>query len=273
MICFAVSLRSPESTLDWKTVEKNFNNTLHSLFNQTCGDFEVYVGCNEMPGLYEDYGSRLHILTDPSLGIPKNHNECSRDRAWKLLMCGVQIKKDLPRLTNGDPEKGVYVMLVDADDYVSGKLAGYCHDNPDANGFKSKRAYSWMQGSKKLLLTPYFGGTMNVMKLYPDDFPDEMPPSETSLTYDMSIQLQKYPMKWIDCEIEGKFRDMGRAFSVLPFPSTIYVLGTGNNISLTLKEKAASKKRFHPIGFLRKIYPFDKRFLSEKIKKEFGMQP
>ena len=63
MVCFTIALRNPKSTNKWESVLKDFNNTLHSIFAQTCEDFRVYVGCSEIPELFEKYDDRLHFVT------------------------------------------------------------------------------------------------------------------------------------------------------------------------------------------------------------------
>ena len=121
--------------------------------------------------------------------------------------------------------------------------------------------------------TPYFGGTMNIMKMYPDDLPDELPDSSLCFSKETAMQLtNRYPIRWYDIEVERKFAELGKPLSELPFKSTIYVLGTGANISSNDPANAhKTHNRFHPIAFLRKINPFDKRYLSRKIKEELGM--
>lgn len=152
-------------------------------------------------------------------------------------------------------------------------IAKYVQEHPDAHGFKAKTGYRWIQGKPIMEITPYFGGTMNIMKMYPEDLPDELPDSRLCFTKEMSMKLTKrYPIRWYDIEVERKFAELGKPLSRLPFRSTIYVLGTGANISSIDPSNAKrSFRRFHPIAFLRKINPFTKKYLSKRIKKEFGM--
>lgn len=98
MICFTIALRSKESTNQWDKVLRNFNNTLHSVFNQTCSDFRVYVGCNEIPELFDNYDDRLRFVT-VDLPVPKTWEEGCRDRSWKLLSCAREIRKDIAELS------------------------------------------------------------------------------------------------------------------------------------------------------------------------------
>ena len=274
MICFTIALRSKYSTNQWDRVLTDFNNTLHSIFNQTCDDFRVYVGCNEKPDLFEEYDDRLHFVT-VDLPIPKTWEEGCRDRSWKLLACAKQIKLDFfsTEQASSCSQDGVFVFPVDADDFVNRKITAWCKAHPEANGFKSKTGYRWVKGTSIMQITPYFGGTMNIMKMYPEDLPDMLPDSRLSFTKEMSMQLTKrYPIRWYDIEVERKFAELGKPLSHLPFRSTIYVLGTGANISSNDPANAPKEKdRFHPIAFLRKINPFDKRYLSKHVKEEFGM--
>ena len=270
MICFAVALRSRHSTKQWDKVLTDFNNTLHSIFNQTCDEFRVYVGCNEIPNLFEEYDDRLRFVT-VDLPVPKSWEEGCRDRSWKLLACAKQIKEDYAELCV--PNGGVFVFPVDADDFVNRNIAKYVQEHSEAHGFKSKDGYRWIKGNRYMTVTPYFGGTMNIMKMYPEDLPDELPDSILCFTKEMAMQLTKrYPIRWYDIEVEKKFADLGKPLSRLPFRSTVYVLGTGANISSNDPANASRNDcRFHPIAFLRKINPFDKKLLSKKIKEEFGM--
>lgn len=273
MICFTIALRSPLNTNNWEGVLADFNSTLRSVFNQTCDEFRVYVGCNEIPQLEEEYDDRLIFVT-ADLPLPRNWTECCRDRSWKLLMCAQKIKQDFfSDPSSPTAQRGVFVFPLDADDLVSCRIARWCHDHPDANGFKSPTGYRWVKGQRHVLVTPYYGGTMNIMKLYADDLPDEIPDHSLCHTTEISIAMSKrYPIRWIDHQVADKFAALGRPFEKLPFRSTVYVLGTGANISND--DPALNKpdtKRFHPVAFLRKINPLDKRPLG-LIKKEFAMK-
>lgn len=270
MICFVIALRSKQSTNQWEKVLKNFNNTLYSIFNQTHPDFEVYVGCNEVPKLDKEYDERLHFIT-ANLPIPNTWEEKCRDRSWKLCLCAKQIRNDYYEwLNNGH---GIFIFPVDADDYVNCHLAEYAKKHSDVNGFKSANGYKWVQNSPWMEITPYFGGSMNVMKMYKDDLPKELP--DQSLCFDKSIAIiltNRYPIRWYDIEVESKFKEMGRPLERLPFKSTVYVLGTGVNISNNDPNNLNKKRKFHPVAFLRKINPFTHKLVTAKLKREFGIR-
>ncbi|MBE5798415.1 MAG: hypothetical protein E7321_00485 [Clostridiales bacterium] len=270
MICFTIALRGKASTNHWDDVVRDFNNTLHSIFNQTCDEFHVFVGCNEIPELWEKYDrNRLHFI-EVNTPVPKTWQEKCRDRSWKLLNCAKAIRDRFGELS---VQGGVFVFPVDADDYVNCHIAAYVKAHPEANGFKSKSGYKWIKNRKIMVITPYYGGSMNIMKMYLDELPEGLP--DISLCFDEKTSAElgaKYPIKWFDIEVEGKFAALGRRLDRLPFRSTIYVLGTGENISeKDPKNKRVDKKRIQPVAFLRRINPFDKKLLTARIKREFGI--
>ena len=269
MLYFTIALRSRESTNKWDSVVSDFEDTLCSIFNQTCDDFEVYVGCNDIPVLKAPFNHRLHFVCVHT-PKPKDWLDGCRDRAWKQLACCAQIKKDLgPHL----PNDGVFVFPVDADDFVNNKCAAYVKEHPGANGFKSEKSYRWNKGTRRMEISPYFGGTMNIMKLKPDELPDELP--DISLCYDKPtcVQLnEKYPVRWDDIAVEGKMAQLGRPLEKLPFRSTIYVLSTGANLSCNDPRNGAARYKIHWGVLLKKINVFNWKRMDRKIRQEFGIR-
>lgn len=83
---------------------------------------------------------------------------------------------------------------------------------------------------------------------------------------------ERYPIRWYDIEVERKFADRGRALEQLPFRSTVYVIGTGTNISDNDPSKNNVKKDFSVKRIIRKLNPITHKRITPKIKKEFGMK-
>ncbi len=223
-----------------------------------------------MPKLNEDYGERL-VMIPCNTHTPKERIEKLRDRGWKLSACANAIYNDYDALSFDSG--GVFVFPVDADDLVNNRIVEYANSHYEANGFKSKKAYRHVRGNKYLEITPYYGGTMNVMKLFKDDLIAEMPDSSLCFDYSTACILHRSPVRWTDYEVEQQFAELGRPLSYFPFYSTIYVVGTGDNLSDSDPDnKKNSKKRFHPIAFLRSINPFTKQRITKKIINEFGIK-
>lgn len=270
MVCFTIALRSKESTNHWDKVLCDFNNTLCSIFNQTSDEFRVYVGCNEIPKLDKPFDERLRFIT-ANLPVPKTWEECCRDRSWKLLLCAQEIKKELHSISVSGG--GTFVFPVDADDFVNCHIAEYVYNHPEANGFKSKKSYRWVKGQRYMTITPYYGGTMNIIKMFEDDLPSELPDQRLCFDKDTAMALTaRYPIRWYDIEVAGKYAQLGKPFTQLPFRSTIYVVGTGENISAQdPANQRKSARKYHPVAFLRKISPFNKKLITQKIIKEFNL--
>lgn len=270
MICFCIALRSKKSTRNWDKVVENFNNTLRSIYNQTNSEFQVFVGCNEVPELCSKYDERLHFIIT-NTPVPKSWEEGCRDRSWKLLICANEIKKNLDRFSV-EGKRGCFIFPVDADDYVNCNIAQYCVDHPNSNGFKSKNSYKWIKGEKYATITKYYGGTMNIMKMFDDDLPSTIPDISLCFDKEMAKKLTKrYPIRWYDIQVEEKFAEIGRPLERLPFRSTVYVLGTGMNISDNDPANKKSCDGFHLIAFLRKINPFNKKLITKKFRKTYGI--
>lgn len=270
MVCFIIALMNKAVAKDWEKVEVNFNNTLHSIFNQTDDDFRVYVGYTDMPRLFDTYDERL-VMIHCNTHTPKERIEKLRDRGWKLSACANAIYNDIEQISFDDG--GVFVFPVDADDLVNRKVAEYANTHPMSNGFKSRKSYRHVKGNRYLDITPWFGGTMNIMKLYKDDLVAEMPDVSLCFDFETACELQKCPVRWTDYQVEQQFAELGRPFSRLPFASTIYLVGTGDNLSDSdPRNMSTGKKRFHPVAWMRKVSPFNKQFITGKIKKDFGIQ-
>lgn len=114
---------------------------------------------------------------------------------------------------------------------------------------------------------------MNIMKLYSDDFPHELPAESFAFDKEMCGKLNElYPVRWNDHEVYEKFKKMNRPFEYLPFRSTIYVLGTNENISSHDPANSNKSDRIHFGVLLRKLNPFNKRIITKSIKREFNIK-
>ena len=121
MIVFAIPLRSKGSSKNWEGVVHNFNATIKSIFNQSGSkNFRVIVACNEIPELYGKYDERLEFIS-LNMPTPNSWIEKARDKGWKLTEIAVRIRQILEKTDN--PENGIYVMPVDADDLLNNKIA------------------------------------------------------------------------------------------------------------------------------------------------------
>lgn len=276
MIIFAIPLRSKETSNDWEGCLRRFENTLQSIFNQNDDEFKVLVACNEIPKMNKKYDERLEfIITD--IPTPKKWLEMAIDKGWKLTAIAVRIRELLLKQEN--PQNGIYVMLVDADDLLNRNIAKYVKEHPNENGFVSKDGYVHYKGNNYLNIYKdmhTYCGSCNIIKMYLDDLPNGYPVSE-KLCHDIEIAKilnKRYPIRFDHNIVVDKYKNDGKPFSLLPFRSTIYIKDTGDNISdIYVKENNLNIRdnRFHPIAFLRSINIFTKKRISKKIRTDFAI--
>lgn len=279
MIVYAVPFRASETTNNWDACVKRLDRTLQSIFNpRNNAPFKCIIACNHIPeSLKSKYDDRLEWI-ELQMPIPQSWIEMARDKFWKLLVIAVHIRALLEQQEN--PEAGIYVMPVDADDLLNYRIAAYCAAHPDEHGFVSKDGYVWQEGSSVLRIYPQmhtYCGSCNIIKMYRDDLP-ECIPFPIDLCHDgrtAGILNSRYPIRYDHNIMVERYRQIGKPFSTLPFRSTIYVRGTGDNIScIPLKSTSTSnieRDRFHPIAFLRTINIFQMKWIGEKVQEEFGV--
>ena len=278
MIIFAIPLRAKETSKDWLKCEKRFWDTIRSIFNQQGGNFRCIVACNDIPEeMGVKYDERLEFIK-LDMPIPHEWIEMARDKFWKLTIIAVRIREILEAQEH--PEKGIYVMPIDADDFLNCRIAEYCEKHPDEYGFASESGYVWQENTSYFRIYKNmhtYCGSCNIIKMYLEDLPESMPAS-SEYCHDQKVAAElneRYPIRWDHGIIVDKYRSMGRPFAVLPFKSTVYRISTGDNISVIYHEEHSDKKvkeRFHPVAFLRSINILQYKYITQKVKKEFGIE-
>ena len=279
MIVYAIPFRAPETANNWDACVKRLDRTLQSIFNPlNNAPFKCIIACNYIPeALKNKYDSRLEWI-ELQMPVPQTWIEMARDKFWKLLEIAVRIRALLEQQEN--PEGGIYVMPVDADDLLNYQIASYCAAHPDGHGFASKDGYIWKEGSPVLRTYSQmhtYCGSCNIIKMYRDDLPEYMPfPSD--LCHDgriAGILNSRYPIRYDHHIVVKQYRQIGKPFSTLPFRSTVYVRGTGDNISCIPSKSSSTssiqRDRFHPIAFLRSINIFQIKWIGKKVQREFGV--
>lgn len=219
MIYFGVTLRSRASAKNWDNVEKDFNRTLHSLYNQTAPDFRIIVACHDIPRLNGKYDDRVEFLVT-DIPTPKTTFEMMQDKGYKLSMIGKRVRE----------YGGGYTMTVDADDLVSNRIAAYVKQHPGEHGFGAKYGYVYNVGDsfvKRMYALDRVCGSCTIINYDASELPAELPagPQDESSTETIIIRrahssLQRY------------MASIGRPLQRIPFPTTVYIRNTGDNHSM-----------------------------------------
>jgi len=250
MIFFGIPLRSKAASKNWENVTRVFNRTLNSVYSQTDPDFKIYVACHEIPVLDRAYDERVEFLVSDQ-DTPKTAYEMLLDKGWKISMIARRIRE----------AGGGYVMLVDSDDLVSNRIAGYVNSRPLCSGYLSSFGFVYNEGSdyvQKAGALHRLCGSCAIVYYRPEDLPDEMPES----FFDDSPS-EKWVIRMAHPRIPECLKEQGRSLSTLPFPSTVYVRNTGDNHSMLAGSDFSWKRKLY---FL--LQP--KIRIVGEIGKEFG---
>lgn len=250
MMYFGVPLKSRAASNDWGSVEQVFNRTLNSIYSQTDPNFKIYVACHEIPILEQEYDERVEFLISDR-ETPKNKDEMLLDKGWKISMIARRIRES----------GGGYIMLVDADDLVSNRIAEYVNSHPRTNGYLSQCGYVYNEGADYMLKVKNLHklcGSCSIVYYAPEDLPDEMPES----FFDNS-PVDRWVIRKPHCDIPDYLAEHGRRLSTIPFPTTVYVRNTGDNHSMLGGNDFSWKRK---ASFLVK----PKIRIAGDIAKEFG---
>jgi hypothetical protein len=248
ILTFVVPLQSPDSSKDWKSVEKLCQRTLRSICSQTCSDFKVILVCNKAPrNIIQLAGLQVVEETFP---IPGPTSAERMNDKW------LKVKRGLVEARQNGPG---YIMICDADDCVSNQLAEFCERSPRCAGWSLDRAFIHDEGSSWLFLRDGFArlcGTSAMVWAEPHELPSSM-----------DDPIDRY---FLLCHGHGVISDflssVGRPLAPLPFPGAVYCTGTGENDSGFRFADWRSRKLL-----LQKI--FNARFLNRKRVQEFGLFP
>jgi len=130
MIVFIIPLKSAKVSKSWDRTCSLLERTLKSICGQTCDDFRIIVVCHEKPFLDFITPFVEFIETDQQIlsgGCFIGH----RDMSEKLRIGLERSKQYHPS----------HVMVVDADDLVSNKIAGFVKKNSEQIGWILNSGY------------------------------------------------------------------------------------------------------------------------------------
>ena len=136
MIVFITSLRHPLNNNSYERVLALAGRTLKSVCNQSSADFRVLVVCNEVPALAFSHPQiqfvRVNFPPPSSLASSRIAvEEVRRDKGSKYLVGLIHARR----------LNASHVMFFDADDFVSGRVAGFVRQNVGHNGWFVNTGY------------------------------------------------------------------------------------------------------------------------------------
>ena len=151
--------------------------------------------------------------------------------------------------------EGTFVLPLDADDLVSNRLAEFFNNRNEECCYLSKYGYIWNEGSRWLRKAKDLWRTCGSCSII------YYKKSELPLSVDSESE-KEYLFSNSHRQIPTLAAKAGKRISTLPFASTIYVLGTGENHSTTYGVKLSWKR------YVEAIINIPCYFSSQK-RKEF----
>jgi hypothetical protein len=244
MLVFLVPLQSPAASKDWRMVSRLAERTLRSVCRQTGDSFRVVLVCNRRPET--DFTHPALTIIEEDFPVPTTREERMVDKSRKINRGAVFARSWAP----------FHLMLTDADDCVSNRLAGFVDDHPQAQGWYFQTGYLHDQGSPFVFRHQPFHllcGTSHIIRCQPADLPAR--PGEPDDDY--WLLSHGHP------EMAEFLARRGTPLARLPFPGTLYNTATGENYSGIAVRGWRGRR-----DALRKL--FNCRLLTAAVREEFG---
>ncbi|MDQ3696863.1 MAG: hypothetical protein M3373_02400 [Gemmatimonadota bacterium] len=138
MLVFVIPVKHPARSQSYERVCDLLRQTLRSVGAQTDQHFATIVVCNQRPPWGEDTANLAFVEVDfPPAEPPANAKDWVN---WLYLDRGAKIAVALRNAERFDP---THVMPVDADDFVSNRLARFVREHPDAPGWYMPTGLIW----------------------------------------------------------------------------------------------------------------------------------
>ncbi|BCI53785.1 hypothetical protein NIIDNTM18_30630 [Mycolicibacterium litorale] len=250
MLAFVTSLRHPQNSGDYRRVERLLDDTLKSLLRQDHDDFGIWVVGNREPAHLPRGVHYVDVRFPPpsaKAGPRTGRDAVLLDKGTKLVI----------GLLAARAAGASHVMFVDADDFVSRRLAGLVAGDPHANGWYVERG--WRYNADRAAVRPQRRfhtrcGTAHIVRtdLFGDFADLDVRSSQADLQATLGGRLER--LFGSHLHLAADLARAGTPLRPIPFPAALYRLGTGENHS------------WNGMGGLG-------RPVTQAIADEFGVEP
>ena len=245
MLVFVTPLMSSQVAQNWERVKQLFIRTIRSACAQTCPDFRVLVVCHEIPDIEFQH---------PAIDfLPVSFPPPGADRLRRISDQNRKIFVGLQRSLTFRPS---HVMILDADDCVSKRVAAHVAAHSSSNGWYINKGYFHMEGCPEIHWERHrfhkWCGSSHVLRPEFMDLPDQY--------------FEGWRYRHTQAAI--KMRKRGTPIQPLPFPGAVYNVSHSEN----LNDYAPILWPKNPfLRFARRVLFY--RRLTPRIRDEFGLYP
>lgn len=231
MFVFLAALRHPEVSNDYSRVEQMFEYCARSVCSQACEDVRFIVVCHRVPDIeFED--SRIEYIevdwppASPRAAQQNPHSHKRLDKGRKIALATWHALKYSPS----------YLFVIDADDWISTRLAGYAESTKSEFGYVVDRGYfvdfASLQYKRRRGLNRYCGSTicpsLELMLAFLPGIENWV--SEPTLGMIKGSFSEKFLEEGIGAhKLPDWGREQGMLMESFPFFAASWVLNTGEN--------------------------------------------
>lgn len=267
LLTFIIPVRHQDNARDWNLLKTNLSQTIASIANQDHDGWQAIIVANEgadLPPLPDKFQvepvtfppNQLHERGDTSLEV--FHDAFRLDKGRRVLRGMLRSRQSR------------FFMLVDDDDFVSTRIAGFVAKHTDSNGWRVDQGYIW-DGGHVLFRTNSFNHLCGTSLIVRADL------------YQLPERFEDASHEWMKTMLGSHRRigeilaEAGTPLSPLPFPGAIYRVGHPGSHS---RMPGVFEKYFwnrealrHPLATIKNLFrlkPFDHRLRQEFLGPSYA---
>lgn len=270
MLVFVIPVQHPSSAGNWPLVRSLLPRTIRSACAQREGPFRTVVVVNRgvaMPELPR--GAEIAWVDFEPPDPPPRRELFPDEESWRDVIRFDKGRRVLAGILHArDTLDVTHVMTVDADDFVSNRLAGHVARHAGANGWYVRTGYVWSGGGSWLYRYPEFFlycGTSHLVRIDLLRLPDRVETADPEY------------VRWMIGSHKALARrlvESGTPLDPLPFPGAIYRIGHAgsatNSKGLRRTFFPRWQLRADPVEYVRRLGRL--RRLTPEIRAEFGLE-
>lgn len=269
MLVFVIPLQHPAATSDWPRVLSLLSRTTRSACAQREGPWRAVVVSNRgvpLPGLPPAV-EVAEVDFEPPEAIPQRGKTVDEEARRRIIRFDKGRRILAGILHARATGEACYAMTVDADDFVSNRLAAHVSRHPGANGWYLGRGFVWSDGGSWLYVHPEFHlycGTSHIVRVDLLDLPESV---ETADPEYIRWMLGSHKV------IAERLAERGTPLTPLPFPGAVYRIGHTGSFSSSRRLRSTFFPRWQlradPVEFCRRLGRL--RRVTPAIRAEFGL--
>jgi hypothetical protein len=230
MLAFLIPVKHPARARSYALVTELLRSTLTSIAQQTVRPIGIYVVCNQLPSWAGEMKEVIFIDVDfPPARAPTHEGDVYewiyRDKGSKIAVALERARRD----------GATHVMVVDADDFVSRRLAEHVSAHPQIPGWYFPDGLFYSRLFKIAEVREEFWSRCGSSHIVRADLLPDTPNWGARPKQEEVVQCFE---PWILDHILGDhvqwrrhFAERGHALQPLPFPGAVWQTDTGDNSS------------------------------------------